>query len=429
MDRRLRNRILLFLLAAAILAYVLFLLSGRQPVVKLAAVMPARENIVSSVSSNGKVEPISPFIVRAQLDTFVERVAVLEGQQVKKGQLLLELNVKDAAALLAQARARLLKVQDDFRAASSGGRTDEAARVSGDLAKAIAERDRLQRNHDALQRLLAQQAATKDELASNELELAKAEAEVTRFAAAKQEFDRGLHLDSARGSLQVQQAQNEVAALEAKVRDGHITAPADGTLYSLPIRQGDFVKAGDLLAEMADLHKVRVRAFVDEPEIGSLRPNEPVRITWDALPERTWDGETEIIPKQVVPRGTRSVGELLCSVNNDKLELLPNVNVSVRIHSEQRTNVLVIPRGTVASENGKRYVFVVKNSGLGVGKKVLEKREIQLGIADSVHYEVIGGLDAKDLIALPGDVELTDGMRVKIIRTESAAGQGHLDAQ
>ena len=429
MDRRLRNRILLFLLAAAILAYVLFLLSGRQPVVKLAAVMPARENIVSSVSSNGKVEPISPFIVRAQLDTFVERVAVLEGQQVKKGQLLLELNVKDAAALLAQARARLLKVQDDFRAASSGGRTDEAARVSGDLAKAIAERDRLQRNHDALQRLLGQQAATKDELASNELELAKAEAEVTRFAAAKQEFDRGLHLDSARGSLQVQQAQNEVAALEAKVRDGHITAPADGTLYSLPIRQGDFVKAGDLLAEMADLHKVRVRAFVDEPEIGSLRPNEPVRITWDALPERTWDGETEIIPKQVVPRGTRSVGELLCSVNNDKLELLPNVNVSVRIHSEQRTNVLVIPRGTVASENGKRYVFVVKNSGLGVGKKVLEKREIQLGIADSVHYEVIGGLDAKDLIALPGDVELTDGMRVKIIRTESAAGQGHLDAQ
>lgn len=429
MDRRLRNRILLFLLAAAILAYVLFLLSGRQPVVKLSAVVPTRENIVSSVSSNGKVEPISPFIVRAQLDTFVEKVAVLEGQQVKKGQLLLELNVKDAAALLAQARARLLKARDDFRAASSGGRTDEAARVSGDLAKAIAERDRLQRNHDALQRLLEQQAATKDELASNELELAKAQAEVTRFAAAKQEFDRGLHLDSARGSLQVQQAQNEVAALEAKVRDGHITAPADGTLYSLPVRQGDFVKAGDLLAEMADLHKVRVRAFVDEPEIGSLRPNEPVRITWDALPDRTWDGETEIIPKQVVPRGTRSVGELLCSVNNDKLELLPNVNVNVRIHSEQRTNVLVIPRGTVASENGKRYVFVVKNSGLGVGKKVLEKREIQLGIADSVHYEVISGLAAKDLIALPGDVELADGMRVKIMKTESAAGQGHLDAQ
>src|SRR5205823_3552619 len=230
-----------------------------------------------SINSNGKVEPISPSVIRAQLDTFVEKVSVVEGQQVKKGQLLLELNVRDAAASLAQARARLLKAQDDFRAANSGGRSDDAARVTGDLAKEIADRDRLQHSHDALKRLLAQQAATKDELASNELELAKAQAEVTRLTAAKNEFDRGVHLDTQRGSLQVQQAQSEVAALELKVRDGHITAPADGTLYSLPVRPGDFVKAGDLLAEMADLHRVRVRAFVDEPEIGALRPDEPVR--------------------------------------------------------------------------------------------------------------------------------------------------------
>jgi HlyD family secretion protein len=429
MDRRFRNRILLFLLAAGILAYILLVLSGRQPVAKLSAVVPSRENIVSSISSNGKVEPISPNIVRAQLDTFVEKVAASEGQHVTKGQLLLELNVKDAAALLAQARARLLKAQDDFRAANSGGRTDEAARVTGDLAKAIADRDRLQRNHDALLRLLAQQAATKDEVTSNELELTKAQAEVTRLTAAKNEFNRSVHLDSARGSLQVQQAQSEVAALEEKVRDGRITAPGDGTLYSLPVRQGDFVKAGDLLAEMADLHKVRVRAFVDEPEIGALRPHEPVRITWDALPDRVWHGETEIIPKQVVPRGTRSVGELLCSVNNDKLELLPNVNVSVRINSQERSNVLVIPRGTVASENGKRFVYVVKNTGLTGRNKVLEKREIQLGIADSVHYEVVNSLDAKDLVALPGDVELHDGMRVRIMNIESSSIQGHQDAQ
>jgi HlyD family secretion protein len=429
MDRRLRNRILLVLLAAGILAYVLLLLSGRQPVAKLSAVKPSRENIVSSISSNGKVEPISPSIIRAQLDTFVDKVTVIEGQQVKKGQLLLELNVNDAAALLAQARARLLKAQDDFRAASSGGRSDDSARVTGDLAKAIADRDRLQRSHDALQRLLSQQAATKDELTANELELTKAQAEVTRFAAAKQEFERGVHLDGQRSNLQVQQAQSEVAALEVKVRDGHITAPADGTLYSLPVRQGDFVKAGELLAEMADLHKVRVRAFVDEPEIGGLRPNEPVRITWDAMPDRTWQGVTEIIPRQVVPRGTRSVGELLCSVNNDKLELLPNVNVNVRINSQERSNVLVVPRGTVALESGKRYVYVVKAAGLGVGKKVLEKRQIQVGIADSVHYEVLSGLDTKDLVALPGDVELHDGMYVKIMNTESAAVEGHSDAQ
>jgi HlyD family secretion protein len=171
---------------------------------------------------------------------------------------------------------------------------------------------------------------------------------------------------------------------------------------------------------------VRVRAFVDEPEIGALAPNQPVRITWDALPDRSWEGLTEVVPKQVVARGTRSVGELLCSVNNDKLELLPNVNVSVRINSKEHNNVLVVPRGTVATENGKRYVFVVKN---GVGIRVLEKREIQVGISDATHYEVVGGLDIKDMIALPGDVDLADGMRVKILNTEPAFIQGHQDAQ
>ena len=426
MDRRLRNRILVFLLAAGILAYVLILLSGRQPVAKLSATYATRENIVSSVSSNGKVEPIAPYVMRAQLGTFVRQVYVLEGQQVKKGQPLLELDVKDAAASLADARARLLKAQEDFRAASSGGRADEAAKVTGDLAKATAERDRLERSHDALKRLLAQQAATKDELAANEVELAKARAELARLAAAKQEFDRSVHLSSGVSSLAIQQAQSEVAALESKVRDGRIAAPVDGTLYSFPVRQGDFVKAGELLAEMADLHKVRVRAFVDEPEIGALKPDQPVRITWDALPNRTWQGQTEVVPKQVVPRGTRSVGELLCSVNNDKLELLPNVNVNVRINSKERDNVLVIPRGTVALENGKRYVFVVKS---GVGKKMLEKREIQIGISDANHYEVMSGLDIKDLIALPGDIDLQDGMRVKIVNTESAYIQGHQDGQ
>jgi hypothetical protein len=83
----------------------------------------------------------------------------------------------------------------------------------------------------------------------------------------------------------------------------------------------------------------------------------------------------------------------------------------------------------VASESGKRYVFVVKSAGLGVGKKMLEKREIQVGIADSVYYEVISGLDARDLVALPGDVDLHDGMLVKIIKTEPATAEGHADVQ
>jgi multidrug efflux pump subunit AcrA (membrane-fusion protein) len=163
-----------------------------------------------------------------------------------------------------------------------------------------------------------------------------------------------------------------------------------------------------------------VRAFIDEPDLGALEADEAVSITWDALPNRSWAGRTEIIPRQVVPRGTRSVGELLCSVNNDKLELLPNINVNVRINSRERTNVLAVPRGAVESEGGHRYVFVVKAKQLGVGKSTLEKREIRVGIADATSYEVVSGLEEGEMVALPGDTDLHDGMDVQVVKTNAA---------
>jgi HlyD family secretion protein len=420
MDRRLRNRIVIFLLLAGVAAIFLVWLSGRKPAAKISAVTPTRENLVSSISSNGKVEPISPYVIRAQLNTFVKKIYVTEGQTVKKGQLLLELNVKEVAAQLAETRSKLLRAQDDLRAAKEGGRADEAAKVAADLAKAEAASERLQRNHDSLVRLAEGQAATKEDLAANEQALANAKAEVTRLLAVKQEFDRQARLDAERGELQVQQTLSEMAALEDKVNNGNISAPADGTLYSLPVRAGDFVKLGDLLAEMADLHKVRVRAFIDEPDLGGLEAGEPVVIMWDALPNRSWAGKTEIIPKQVVPHLTRSVGELLCAVNNDKLELLPNINVNVRINSKERTNVLAVPRGAVESEGGRRYVFVVKPNELGVGKSRLEKREIRVGIADATSYEVMSGLQEGEMVALPGDTDLHDGMAVQVVNTNAA---------
>ena len=119
---KLRNRMLIFLLAAGVVAFLLVRLSGREPVVKIAAVMPVRENLVSSICSNGKVEPIAPYVVRAQLDTFVEKVQGWRGKR-KKGQLLIELNVKEASAQLADAKAKLLRARDDLRAAQAGGKS------------------------------------------------------------------------------------------------------------------------------------------------------------------------------------------------------------------------------------------------------------------------------------------------------------------
>ena len=129
---------------------------------------------------------------------------------------------------------------------------------------------------------------------------------------------------------------------------------------------------------MADLRHVRVRAFVDEPDLGLLEPNQNVSVTWDAKPSRTWTGHTEEVPKQVVARGMRSVGEVLCSVDNDHLDLLPNTNVQVQIMVRERRGALVVPRAAVL----RRYVRSTTCFRLQTTTKC-SRRDISVGVAST----------------------------------------------
>ena len=158
---------------------------------------------------------------------------------------------------------------------------------------------------------------------------------------------------------------------------------------------------------MADLKRTRVRVFVDEPELGSLQRGQAVEIIWEALPNRTWTGEIEQLPKTVVARGSRNVGEVLCSVNNEQGELLPNTNVNVRIRTGDRQNVLTIPRTAVRTEGNGHYVFVVDEGRL-------RKRDIQGGISNATDYEILNGLTEQDTVALSAGAELQEGMTVVI---------------
>jgi HlyD family secretion protein len=370
-----------------------------------------RENLSSVVSTNGKVEPVMPVTFRAEFPTFVAKVFALEGQQVKRGQLLFQLNDTGTRAELAQARADLAAEQETLRVARAGGRSDQAAKAIADLQKARDVRDQLARENESLTKLVAQKAATLLELEQNRLALAQAEADLQSLEKVKQTYMSQAQVDIGRVTLLVEDAQHRIADLTEKLNSAHGVATMDGTLYALPIRQGDFVKDGDLLAEMADLHHVQVRAFIDEPELGQIEPNQTVDIFWDAHPDRTWSGHTEMVPKQVVSHGTRNVGELLCTVTNDRLDLIPNTTVDVRIHISERPNVLTVPRGAVYIDGRKRFVFVVTNNRL-------HRTYIDVGIANPTMIEVLSGLQQGDEVALPGEVSLKENLHIQPVRPE-----------
>jgi HlyD family secretion protein len=141
---------------------------------------------------------------------------------------------------------------------------------------------------------------------------------------------------------------------------------------------------------------------VDEPELGSLKTGQAVEVTWDALPNRMWSGEVVQLPKAIVARGSRNVGEVLCSVQNEKTELLPDTNVNVRIQTAEHGNSLTIPRSVVLTEGNKRFVWVVDSGRL-------RKKPVTVGISNVTDYEVVNGVTESDVIALPGNAELHEG--------------------
>ena len=397
--------------AALILTAVLVFISGKGSTARVAVADVVRENLSSVVSSNGKVEPVTPRSIRATFPTFVDRVYAIEGQQVKRGQIVFALDDNGTRAELAQARADLDGQEEALRVAKAGGHAGQVAKAAADLQKAQATRDQLRHDNESLVKLVAQKAATMQELEQNRLMLTQAESDVQSLEKMKATLEHQAQLDSERIALLVEHARAEVSDLQDKVASARGTAPFGGTLYSLPIRNGDFVKEGDLLAEIADLHHVRVRAFIDEPDLGQLAVNQPVEIFWDAHPDRIWTGRTEVVPKQVVTHGTRSVGELLCSVSSDRLDLLPNTTVDVRIHISERPNVLVVPRGAVFIDGSKRFVFRVEGDRI-------HRRDIMVGIANPTMIEVLSGLDQGDVVALPSDVSLKENLRIRAVRQE-----------
>jgi HlyD family secretion protein len=399
-----RKTILLAIAGIAVLVIAVLALRKKAPHVYVADV--AREDLSATVTSNGKVEPIAPDVAHAEFATFVAKVNATEGQAVRRGQIILTLDAADIRSQLAQARADLLAAQAELRNARAGGPPDQVAQLEGDLQAARVQVANLERTCKALEDLVAKQAATPDELAQNQASLAKARANLAALEARKQDLSQRSAAIVESAVLRVSQAQEQVQSLEEKARSATVTAPLNGTLYSLPVNSGDYVKVGDTLAEMADLRHVRVRAFVDEPDLGGLEPNQDVEVTWDAKPGQIWTGQTEQIPKQVVPRGMRSVGEVLCSIDNAKLELLPNVNVEVRILVRERRGVVVVPREAVREDGGQHYVFMV------VGDK-LQRRNISVGIGSASKYEVLSGLTEGDRVALQREQPLRDGMEIR----------------
>jgi HlyD family secretion protein len=379
-----------------------------QAPLKVHAVAVTRGAIRSVVSTNGKVEPVQNFEAHAPIATTVKRVLAKEGDLVHKGQLLLELDDADIRSQAARAMAQMKSAQANLAATKASGTQEEVITLNTQLLKARAARDLAQRNLDAYRHLEQEGAATPGEVRQAEQTLASAQADLNLFE--QKQKDRYSPPEVARTQSQVAEAQAAYDSAIDALSKSKVRAPFDGTVYSLPVKQGAFVQTGDLLLQAADLSKVRVRAFVDEPDIGRLQIGQRVEATWDAVPGRTWIGSVSGVPSTVKPHGNRNVGETTCLIDNQDHRLLPNINLGVTIVTAERDNVLTLQRDAMHVDDSVPYVFKITDNRI-------KRQNIQFSLQNLTRVQVTSGLSEGDQVALPAEEmkPMFDGASVKVI--------------
>jgi HlyD family secretion protein len=395
-------------LALALLAVVAILYSYlHQTPLKVRSIAVERGPIRSVVSTNGKIEPVLNFEAHAPIATTVKRLLVKEGDHVRKGELLLELDDADIRTQAARAQAQIKAAQAEQSALKTGGTQEEVLTLNSQLSKARSARDLAQRNLDAFRRLQQQGAASPGEVRQAEDNLQRAQADVNLLE--QKQKDRYSSPEIAKVQAQASEAQASYDAAEDAVSKSMVRAPFDGLVYALPVKQGAFVQAGDLLLQEADLAHVLVRAFVDEPDVGRLQSGQRVEVTWDALPGRTWTGTVSTVPSTVKLRGSRNVGEATCVVDNKDLRLLPNVNVGVTIVAAEHSNVLTLQRDALRIDESKPYVYRIVDNHL-------KRQTIEFSLQNLTRVEITSGLSEGDRVALPAeDKPLSDGAAVKVV--------------
>jgi RND family efflux transporter MFP subunit len=189
-----------------------------------------------------------------------------------------------------------------------------------------------------------------------------------------------------------------------RIRQSVVRAPLDGVVYQFDLKRGEYLNAGDAVAAIGHLDRVKVNVYVDEPDLGRVGKGMPVVITWDALPGRQWKGDVDKTPSEIVALGTRQVGEVVCVIQNPNRDLLPGTNVAAEIRSQTVENALTIPKEAVHREPGRIGALVLN------GNK-LEWRTLNLGISNTTRTQV-EGLKEGEVVALPFEKPLKVGMLV-----------------
>ncbi|OGH55855.1 MAG: hypothetical protein A3G34_00350 [Candidatus Lindowbacteria bacterium RIFCSPLOWO2_12_FULL_62_27] len=459
-----KGRIFLALIGAAILAACGSKLSTPGAADKPAAGPPpplvevapvATERMVETIETVGTLEASEVVQVKPEVAGRIVRLGFDEGQTVKKGDILVELDpaklqqdieVASARLLqirqtvlqqrkqLASARAQILQAQAGIDQARQTVRETLARRVR---ARAVLERARQDENRTRA--LFEKEFKTQDDLERAITTVKQAEADVAAADASlsgvdgEETHERHPLVKQARAALaaahaaeqalqaslgdaagddapvdvhpEVQRAQAELNLQQARMNDLTLIAPMDGVLSVRRVAVGDFVDKGALMFELVDLSSVKSAFHVPERYLSRIRSGQAAELRVTPWPDDLFRGTVYYIDPTVDEK-TRSV-LMKMRIQNPSRRLKPGLFADVRITVGDFPDARVVPESAIVPQGGKFHAFVIEGG-------VARMREVTLGLRRPGKVQILDGLHEGESVVVAGIQKIRDGIPVRI---------------
>lgn len=319
---------------------------------------PVVVDIVKKTVATGALVPREEIEIKPRVSGIVESLHIEPGQLVEKGQLIAKIAIVPNVADLQRAEAQV-----------------ESARISFDSAKRELER---------VQGLFDRQVISGAELERNRV----------TFELRQQE------LQAARNNLQI--VRKGAARKGKQGNNTEVRSTVAGTALELPVKEGASViesnsfNPGTTIAVIADMSDMIFQGQVDESEVGRLHEGMELAIKIGALDNETLTGKLEYI----APKGVQAEGVIQFEVKaaitaKEGLLLRANYSANADIVLERRMQVLALNERLLQFDKGKPYVEVE------VAEQTFERRDIEVGLSDGIHIELLSGIDKDARIKKP----------------------------
>jgi membrane fusion protein (multidrug efflux system) len=397
-------RPLLRLVAAAGLLYLLFPVAGcgpravveaDQPVpVEVRAPRPVRE--ADAVAASGEVEANVSALCAFQLAGRVARVLVDEGQPVRKGQLLAELDAADYKNAFDAAEGQAAAAQAVDRKAAAGLRAQELEQARLDYAQQLDQYQRM--------KFLFEHKS----LPANDFHKIEAafKASEQRYQMAEQ-GTRSEDRESATGQAKAAVAQRSEA--RKRLSDTRLVAPVAGLVGMKKLDVGNTVAAGAPVVSVLDLDPVKVRVGIPEAEIGKVKLGARAVVTIPALDGRVFEGKVEAVGVAADP-AARTYTVKIAVPNHDHI-LRAGMVAEARIESDRQIDALTVPGDAIVRDaRGVLLVYV-----FDAGRRRVYARRVQTGAPLGNEVEIRTGLSAGEQVVVAGQQNVREGSPVTVV--------------